>query len=386
MVKKKIEKAKTERSYQKIVIGFMAVTLVVVVLIVYFSFSKTVITITPNQEKINTDFVISLKETTQSEELAKPNVLLGSFLQTEVEGSLIYDKVETTAEVEDFAMGTITVINNYSKNQPLQETTRFLSEDGILFRSTAYANVPAGAKVDVPVKADQKGVSGNIGPTKFTLPGLWPGLQDDIYGESMANMTGGLKEAKAVAEDNIKEAVQQLDSELLSQAMAKLQTAVKTTESISSAGTYVEKVYEEIGATAGDEVDSFTVKKKIKITALAFNQDSLLTLALENLKKKIPSDKGLYDYSIDNLQYSVDTLDFTNKTATLKVHFEGSVQIKLSSSIFDRSNVVNKDKQAIQAYFANFDEIKAVKIRFSPFWVFRAPALEDHIEIRLMEE
>ncbi|MFH1598347.1 MAG: baseplate J/gp47 family protein [Patescibacteria group bacterium] len=383
---RKIAKAKTESSYQKIVIGFIIVTIVVVVLIVYFSFSKTVISITPNDETISTDFVASLKETDDLEELEKPNVLLGSFLQAEVEGDLIYDNIEVSSEIEDFATGVITVINNHSSAQPLQETTRFLTEDGVLFRTTEFVNVPAGGTVDVNVKADQIGPTGNIGASKFTIPGLWPGLQDDIFGESKEAMTGGIKKAKAVTEANLTEARQQLENELLSQAMASLQTQVKQTEAISSSSTYTEKLVDTVTAEAGEEVNDFTVSMKLRVTALAFNQDSLLTLALDNLKKKIPSDKGLYDYGIANMQYSVDSLDFDGKTATLKVHFSGSVQIRLSSSIFDRSNIVNRDKQEIQAYFANFDEIATVKIRFSPFWVFRAPALEDHIEIRLLEE
>ncbi len=386
MARKKIAKAKTEKSYQKIVIGFMIVTVVVVVLIIYFSFSKTIISVTPNEETINTDFVVSVRESLSEEDLEKPNILLGSFLQTEKEGSYVYDKIEVNAEVDDYATGVITVINNYSSNQPLAETTRFLTEDGLLFRTTEFVNVPVGGTADVNVISDEKGPQYNLGPSQFTIPGLWPGLQDDIYGESKETMTGGLKQAKAVTEANIAEATQQLQTDLLSQAMEDLQTQVKSTESITSSSTYIEKVWEEIGAEAGEEVDSFNTSMKFKITALAFNQDSLFTLALDNIKKKIPSDKGLYDYSIANLQYSVDSLDFEARTATLKVHFSGSVQIKMSSSIFDRSNIVNKDKQEIQAYFANFDEIKSVKTRFSPFWVFRAPALEDHIEIRLVEE
>jgi len=386
MARKKIAKAKTEKSYQKIVIGFGIVTVVVVVLIIYFSFSKTVISITPNEENISTDFIISVKETLTEEDSDLPNILLGSFLQTEKEASIIYDAIEISSEVEDYATGTITVINNYGSNQPLVETTRFLSDDGVLFRSTETVNVPVGGRVDVPVKADQIGPIGNIGPSQFTIPGLWEGLQDDIYGESAEAMTGGIKNARAVTQANIDEATQQLSDDLLSQALAELQTQVKSTESISDSSTYTETVWQEIGAEPNQEVDSFTVAGKIKVTALAFNQDSLLTLAQANLRKKIPSDKGLYDYGIDNLQYSVDSLDYDNRAATLKVHFAGSVQIKLSSSIFDRSNIVNKDKQTIQAYFANFEEVKEVKIRFSPFWVFRAPALEDHIEIRLIED
>ena len=386
MARKKIAKAKTEKSYQKIVIGFMIVTVVVVVLIIYFSFSKTIILVTPKEETINTDFVVSVRESLSEEDLEKPNILLGSFLQTEKEGSYVYDKIEVSAEVDDYATGVITVINNYSSNQPLAETTRFLTKDGLLFRTTEFVNVPVGGTADVNVISDEKGPQYNLGPSQFTIPGLWPGLQDDIYGESKETMTGGLKQAKAVTEANIAEATQQLQTDLLSQAMEDLQTQVKSTESITSSSTYIEKVWEEIGAEAGEEVDSFNTSMKFKITALAFNQDSLFTLALDNIKKKIPSDKDLYDYSIANLQYSVDSLDFEARTATLKVHFSGSVQIKMSSSIFDRSNIVNKDKQEIQAYFANFDEIKSVKTRFSPFWVFRAPALEDHIEIRLVEE
>ncbi len=53
--------------------------------------------------------------------------------------------------------------------------------------------------------------------------------------------------------------------------------------------------------------------------------------------------------------------------------------------MFDRRNFVNKDRQDILAHLSQFDEVAKAEVHFSPFWVFRAPSLLDHIEIKLLE-
>ncbi len=44
-----------------------------------------------------------------------------------------------------------------------------------------------------------------------------------------------------------------------------------------------------------------------------------------------------------------------------------------------------KDEQEIKAYYSGYEEIKSADIKFSPFWVRRAPTLMDHIEIKIVE-
>ncbi|MBU2235711.1 hypothetical protein KKA01_01485, partial [Patescibacteria group bacterium] len=77
----------------------------------------------------------------------------------------------------------------------------------------------------------------------------------------------------------------------------------------------------------------------------------------------------------------IKSYDLEEQSAVLKVTLNGTTYVKLTSPIFKRDNLTNRDKQEIKTYFLDFSEIQNVDVKFSPFWVFRSPSLKDHIEI-----
>ncbi|MCX6784838.1 MAG: hypothetical protein NTV81_02790, partial [Candidatus Komeilibacteria bacterium] len=80
--------------------------------------------------------------------------------------------------------GVIEIINNSSKNQSLIATTRFITTDNLLFRLDKPVTVLAHQKIKATVTADQNSDNFLLAPaSKLTIPGLWSGLQDKIYGQ-----------------------------------------------------------------------------------------------------------------------------------------------------------------------------------------------------------
>ncbi len=82
------------------------------------------------------------------------------------------------------AKGTVRIVNHYAKSQTLVKTTRLLTSDGKLYRIDKQVVIPSGGEASVGVYADQVGAAFAIGPTKFTIPGLWIDLQKLIYAVS----------------------------------------------------------------------------------------------------------------------------------------------------------------------------------------------------------
>jgi len=190
----KISKVQTTSFYRKILIGFSVMAVLVAALIAYFSLSKTIITVTLKPQIKSTTFTLGIRTNAAEQNSDAIEVLSGTVTTTEVKSSKTFDNPSTGDEVPAQATGTVTIYNKYTKAQPLSATTRLLAPDGTLFRIKNVVTVPAGGKVDnVAVYADQPGKSGNLDPTKFTIPGLWAGLQDKLYAESAAAMTGGTR-------------------------------------------------------------------------------------------------------------------------------------------------------------------------------------------------
>jgi len=105
------------------------------------------------------------------------------------------------------ASGTIIVFNEYSSDsQLLIASTRFLSSNGKIFRTTKNIYVP-GTKtendeiipgsIDVEVLADYWGDEYNIGSSDFTISGFkGTAKYTDFYGKSNTAMSGGSSETK----------------------------------------------------------------------------------------------------------------------------------------------------------------------------------------------
>ncbi|MFH1367439.1 MAG: baseplate J/gp47 family protein [Patescibacteria group bacterium] len=376
-------KLKNSKRYQSFIITFIILTLTLFLFVIYYSFSKTVIYITQKQQEIKSTIEILVKENPLTPDQAEENMIPGLLLQKETEGTKTFN-LDAGQEIPSKASGQVTLYNNWSQVQPLAANTRLLSSSGVLFRTTDRVDVPAKGSLEVTVTADQEGKSGNIEPEKFSVPGLSKQMQELVYGESQTAMTGGLRTASVVTAEEAIKGQNDLVSELKKQAIEELNSEVKE-KNIDYTLPENSITYEVTGKTItpdlGQETDKFTLDLKIKLIAVAFSLDDLDNLAKENLNGELEEDQKITDESFI-ITYTVTSFDLENKSAVLKVSASGTGQIKLSSAIFNRDNLVNKDRQQIMAYFDDYNTIEKVEVKFSPFWVFKAPALKDHIEIK----
>jgi hypothetical protein len=215
---------------------------------------------------------------------------------------------------------------------------------------------------------------------------LWPGLQEKIYAESTAPMTGGLRSANVITQKQISDAKKTLTSELIQKAVTELSQSAevkKSNDAISDEAVSTIVISEKSTAKDGDEVSSFDLTLKLKIVAVVFDQDQVTNKALIQLRQEIGNDEQIASGGQTTISYDVMEYDQAKQTATLEVTYAAAIVPRLSSLIFNRDKITGKDTQEIKAYFSNFDSVKSVTIKFSPFWVTKAPTLKDHIEIKL---
>ena len=381
-----IKKAKIEKYYSKVATAFIILAAAAVVIIIYFSLSQTTILVTLDPQTVKSTAVINIVPA--GTEVLTENSLEGKVIEKTISGTKTYKDLATLRTAEAKASGTVTIYNQNSSAQPLVATTRLLSEEGVLFRTKGTVAVPAGGQVEVAVEADQEGEQGNIGPSHFTVVALWKGMQDKVYGESSQSMTGGLKDVMIATLENINTAKEQLATELKEQALQELSREIAKDNPdekiIPDAVTY-QILSEEADVEPNAEVNQFTVESKLKIITTIFDEDKLFELMSQKLTNSLSADKELAMANKESLEYSVKSYDLEQQTAQLEITLSGSTYLKLSSSIFNRDNLTNKDKQDIRTYFNDFSEIQNVEVKFSPFWVFRSPALKDHIEIKIQK-
>lgn len=379
-----VKKQKTSRRFRGIILFFVSFTVILFLFILYYSFSRTIILITPKTTQTEDTFNIIVAENTSEEINIEENVIEGLIIEKEVEDFLIVSDLGGPQEISGQAEGKVIIYNDWSQVQPLAATTRLLSEGGVLFRIKERIDVPAKSSVEAKVYADQEGVKGDIEPSKFTIPGLSSQMQGLVWAESKEAMSGGIRLANQITQETVLEHQNQLIDQMKQKLVLDLTSEVRAVNenySISIDRIEYEVLEKKVEPPVGSEAELLTLSLKLKLIAVAFSEEDLQIVTKNKIEEDL--DSGL-SISLDNfaLSYTFETFNLLEKTANFEVVVKGESLIKLSSPIFNRNNLTNKDRQQITAYFLDFDGIENVEVKFSPFWVFKSPALQDHIEIK----
>ncbi|MCX6796649.1 MAG: hypothetical protein NTW06_04100 [Candidatus Falkowbacteria bacterium] len=256
-----IPEAKPKRSlklYRNIAWIFIAATLVLGLVIGYFTFVKITITLVPNQESINNNLILDVYDQEKNSEVGG-NGILGVVKKTNVK---VEKEYQVTGEeiIGKEAVGEATIINNYEKNQPLVATTRLLTPDGKLFRIKDTVNVPAGGSIKVEIYADQPSEEMAIGSSTFSIPGLWAGLQEKIYAQSDQSVVYQQKIKKSVKEEDLENSLRNLKDEVVNKAKEEIANNYKDFSKIIYS-IDEKSIVSQINAKAGEEKEKFTGKK-----------------------------------------------------------------------------------------------------------------------------
>ncbi|MFC1662907.1 hypothetical protein ACFL04_01935 [Patescibacteria group bacterium] len=377
----------TLKGHRNLALTFGLLTIFFVVIIVYFAFAKTTITLIPMPQPVTVIFPLTIQTT---EEITEANdVISGQLLTVEAEASAEITDLKSEQTVEGKATGTVTIINNWTKSQPLAETTRLLTSDGILFRTNEFADVPAGGRVEVAVTADQAGATGDVGPTRFTIPGLWSGLHDQIYAESSQAMTGGELNQHVITNQDINNITNELIGQLKTNAQEDLESKLIEIDDrfiLNNDMIFADILTSNLSASVEDIADQLSGTATANVIAVIINTTNLLGAIQEKLTLQLPPGEKIQDQDRDNYQIELESYDLDSQQATMVVQANGASTIDLNHDSFDPGRLTNMSRDEILLYLSDFNIIKSAEVDFSPFWVFRSPSLSDHIKIIINEQ
>ncbi len=384
-----IGKIETGRSYKKIVILFILISIGLIAFVTYASFSRAKITLTPKEETLGVDFKVRLtkeikeeapKEGEEAEKLPELEIILGKILEEEKEETRKITDIPLK-EIDEKAKGKVTIYNNKDKDQPLLPRTQLLSDSGILFRTDERVVIPAHGAVEVGITADQPGKQGNIEPTHFTIVRIWKDWQKDIYAESKEPTTGGTRKAKVITQEVIDQTKDKVAQDLYDQVLTRWQEGLTEDEKILEDSVFKEIISFKASVKPDQEVEEFDMKVKVHLKALAFNEKALYDRAYTKLKAKVPQDKEFITVKENSFSYKVENLDLEAGTADIMVHLEGTMIAKISPEVFDKEKLIGKDTYEVKKYFEQFEDVASCEVEFTPFWTRSVPSLKDHIEI-----
>ena len=354
--------------YRKISFAFVFLTIALLAIVFYFSFIKVDISLVPNQERISSNLIFDVVN--ESGEIKSGSI--GGFIrEIEISESKSYKPV-TSEIIGEEVVGKVTIFNSYTKNQPLVASTRLMSADNKLYRIKNTVNIPAGGSVEVDIYADTPSEFMVVGPSKFTIPGLWAGLQDKIYAESK-EATIYQKQVKGIiGQSDIDEAVKDLRNSILAKAKAE-------TEGLGYDQTFYtldeNSVSIKMGGKVGEEKEGFDAEIKAKVIAVLFKGDSVKGLAQEKMNSSISEDKEIAQLNANDIVYSLNSYDSSRAIATVNANFDGRIILKGDAEILDKNKVVGLTKDQLEQYLGSLPEVSAFDVRIWPSFIDKVPSL-----------
>jgi len=371
---------------------FVGAALLILAAVLYFILPQADIVIVPKSESIVQDFSVSADKSITKVDLAQAKIP-AQIIKLDKKESKDF-KATGERQLNDKAAGIITIYNEYSSSpQALVATTRFVSENGKIFRLTKSLTVP-GAKIvdgkivassiDASVVADQPGEEYNIGPANFKIPGFQGGPKyDSFYGRSTKAMSGGaIGLAKVVSQEDFDKAKAEIWQNLRPAIDQELKAQIPSGLKILEGALKEEMGTIESSAAVGAKADNFTITVKGSGTAIIFDEKDIYSLANDKIAESIDG-KNL-NQKEKQIEYSSVSVDFGKG----QLNFKTKVTQKLvwNEDINSLKNlIVGKNEAQIRQIFEGRSEIEKARILFWPFWVKTVPTNLDKIKITISD-
>lgn len=312
----------------------------------------------------------------------------------------------TGASASVYARGQVSIINNYSKSQTLVEKTRLLTKDGKLFRLDRRVVVPAGERVTVSVTADQPGAANAIGPSTFTIPGLWIDLQKLIFAESTEAFTaapGGSSspvptpapvpvpattstaprgDRKIVTQQNIDEAYESLTQQVVEQAK-KLLLANMNDSRFTGAAYFVNTTSKSATARPGQAAESFTAQVDVEVIGVFYSAEDMQQLIRSRLREKLPEGQEFLPFTEQDFVYVPESVDKAGERARLRVITNAEYRLIPTTPALAPSAIAGQSRSDAERYLEGVEGVEKVDITLKPGWIGKIPRMTDRIKMEV---
>lgn len=401
--------------YRNIAYTFIALTAIVVVAVLWLSSVRAAVTIKTRRTPVEFQGAVEIAKTPSPGQIPG-RVLQGVFekiQEFEVQPPVV---ASTTAEVVTpepdappkppqrvIAKGRVRIVNTYSRDQPLVKTTRLLTEDKKLYRIEKNIQVPAHSEVEVDVYADQPGEEYAIGPTRFTIPGLFVDLQTYIYAVSDAPFVGVPEDgppsstktspavkrvdpnAKIVTQSDLDRAEELVTKAALDEAKRTL--AAEVTDPNLSEVIYITKRVDRLktNVSLGQPADHFLASIKVDVTAIYYPKEDMSALIRLKLREKIPEGREFLppDDPTEATTFTLQTSDPKAEVARVEVASKGSYRITPMSPGLQKSVIAGKGIPDAIAILKSIEGVEDAEITIHPRWYRSIPKLKDHIQVEV---
>ena len=357
--------------YRTIAVSFLLVTLLLLGIIIFFTSKKATIVVVAktDNKNVNLDINVAKEKTIEAS-------IVGFVTTTEFKWSQKYFPTGNK-KTPGLAVGSVTLHNDTSAAQTLVKTTRLLTPAGVLFRLSDRVVVPANGQIIASVYADQPGAFGNIGPSKFTIPGLNAEKQKVIYADSAKDMAGGIRTVGVLTADDLKSA----EADYVEKVKQTIDSSAGKHESFNQKLVFVPDHHVTADRKAGEEITEFNLVGTSTVVIVFYNTDDLKSV----LEKEISSRIDLSTEKVLSVSkephVSLASYDLEKQKARFSVYQDVLVTLDANADKLASVNFFGKSKDEIERYIFGLGHVVGVDVKFSPSWMRSAPAVADRVQV-----
>lgn len=382
-------------SHLPVAIGGFVVGLAMLWLMSWWYFANqvvAVITITPKTVTVSKEADITISTTANQ---ANPETMT---LPAEEETATVNGSVTTQATgtklVGEKATGEITIINKTTSVKSFPAGTRvstgklsFLLNDEVQIASASVSSSSDGetktyGKSQVKVSAAAIGAESNLAKgTELTVAEF---SRDTYSAEVSSDLSGGSsREVRVVATADIRQARQNLLSDLTRQAVEKFKNDSQGGRYFVPVGTPV-LTDEDLSAKEGEEATSLTLTANAKAKAVVYSQDDLKPLASAVLEDQIPQGYQLTDQPPQILSAPEAASGSAKVTISANISAEAEPQFNFDQLVQDLMGIPVAEAET---KLASRSEVATSEIRFIPsmarFFKKRLPGKAEQIKLQV---
>lgn len=359
------------RFYKFVALTFLLITVVLLSLILFMSSKRATIEITTKESPVDVNLSMEIG----------PDAEIPGMIQTATVTTTDFFEPTGDEQVPDIARGTIMIKNTSATAQPLVATTRFLSPDNVLFRLEDGVTVPAGGKIEAAVYADEVGASGNIDPTTFTIPGLNETRQQEVFGESLTKMSGGLRTIGILSEADIKRA----EDQLVARAIEDFKTSFSSASGTIEVLVDLVSVESSTDTELGEETSSFELSATIELVGASYDSTDVQTFADTSLRQREIDDAEVITPADSAPVVTYSSYNTETETVTASVFHSGMAMLNPESKQIQKVIFFGKTKDEVRRYLLSLDHVHSVEVKFKPAWIRSVPHVHDHVNVIVKE-
>lgn len=374
-----------KRIITSLAVGFI---IILVGFFVSIMMSGAEVTVYPKQKSTNLQASFSAYINPKAGELSYELLTLEADGERQV-------SAEDAEEVSTQTTGTIFIYNEYSESpQRLIKNTRFESPDGLIYRIQESVEVPgftrdtdgsiAPGLITAEVFAEAPGENYNIGPSRFTIPGLRGTDQfDKMYAESTDAFEGGFEGTQYIIDESeLQEAQQALHLELRNALLERL-------ESERPAGFIVYDgavtfTFDSLPATEYGQ-GLATIKERARLQIPIFKESEFASFIADNTIAGYEGESVFIEepYAL-TFSYAAATTSLSDISSNTNIAFKLSGVPRIVWDFSEESlqnDLKGLAKTALPTVLSGYPSIERAEAVVRPFWRQSFPEELEEIEI-----